>query len=413
MPVNGINDWLDVLIVFLVALLGLMLWLLGTAMVIWFERRLIARMQYRVGPIQVGPWGIFQSFIDGLKFFIKEDMIPEKVDRVVYVIAPLISAVVGMSFMAIIPFGGTMEWFGREVRLQIWDPEVGMLWALAWSSIGVYGIILAGWASNSKYALMGGVRASAQMIAYELAFGLSVCAVFLWNGSMKMSDIVTAQSASLFPGVPVLEWIPAWNVIPMFPAFVLFFTAGLAETGRPPFDLPEAEGELVAGFMTEYTAARFAMFYLAEFMNMITMAAFTVTLFFGGTSGPLTGIGVIDLFLPGIWFFIKILCFLYIFVAFRGSMPRFRYPHLMDLGWKVMLPAGIFWVGATGLIVAMRAGVISGGPGVLDVLPWIGGVIVLVAVAYVVGPFLNDAPPPSEPDDDDETLAVPSAMTGV
>ena len=139
MPVNGINDWLDVLIVFLVALLGLMLWLLGTAMVIWFERRLIARMQYRVGPIQVGPWGIFQSFIDGLKFFIKEDMIPEKVDRVVYVIAPLISAVVGMSFMAIIPFGGTMEWFGREVRLQIWDPEVGMLWALAWSSIGVYG----------------------------------------------------------------------------------------------------------------------------------------------------------------------------------------------------------------------------------------------------------------------------------
>jgi NADH-quinone oxidoreductase subunit H len=343
-------DATDVLIAAVVAVAAFALWVAGTAMLIFAERRVIAKMQTRIGPNRVGPFGLLQTIADGAKLFFKEDIRPRNIDAAVYFAAPGVSAVVAMLMFAVIPFGGAFELQGREVTLQVWDPNIGLLWVFAMSSIGVYGIFLAGWASGSKYPLIGGVRSSAQMVSYELGMSLAFAAVFVYVGSLRVSDIVAAQQGALWGP------IPAWHIIPMLPAFVIFFLVACAETQRPPFDLPEAEGELVAGFHTEYSGAKFAMFFLAEFMNVITFSAVMVTMFFGGPSGPLFGLeGTLPGALLGtLYFVLKVTVFLFVFVWLRGTLPRVRYDRLMDLGWKVLLPIGLLWVMASGFAVVLR-----------------------------------------------------------
>lgn len=341
-------DWLDVLIIVAVAVGAFALWLVGTALLIWGERRVVAKMQSRVGPNRLGPAGLMQTLADGAKLFFKEDIAPANADRWVYLAAPMVSAVVALVTFAVIPYGGTFTIGDRQISLQVWDPDVGLLWVLAMGSIGVYGIVLAGWSSGSKYPLLGGVRSSAQMISYELAMGLAVAAVFIYTGSLRASDIVANQAGTLFGP------IPAWHVIPMAPAFVLFFISAVAETQRPPFDLPEAEGELVGGFNTEYSGAKFAMIFLAEFMNVITMSAVLVTMFLGGPNGPLFGPDIVRAVLPTIYFVVKVCIFLFVFIWLRATLPRLRYDRLMDLGWKVMLPFALLWVMATGFSVVLR-----------------------------------------------------------
>jgi NADH-quinone oxidoreductase subunit H len=344
-------DGIDVLIIVLKAIAAFALWIVATALLIWGERRVVAKMQQRVGPNRLGPGGVFQTVADGAKLFFKEDITPRNIDRAVYIAAPFVSALVAMLTFAVIPFGGNFTIGEREIALQIWDPNIGLLWVLAMSSLGVYGIVLAGWSSGSKYPLLGGVRSSAQMISYELAMGLSLAAVFIHTGTLQSSKIVEAQTGVLF------GFLPAWNLIPMVPAFIIFFVAVVAETQRPPFDLPEAEGELVAGFHTEYSGAKFAMFFLAEFMNVITVSAVTVTAFLGGPSGPVpeSWEGTIWGALLGVLYFIlKVLVFIFVFIWLRATLPRTRYDRLMDLGWKVMLPFALAWVMITALVVLFR-----------------------------------------------------------
>jgi NADH-quinone oxidoreductase subunit H len=352
----------DFLITLATVVAAFALWLISTAVFIWGERRIVSKMQSRIGPNRLGPFGMLQTLADGIKMFFKEDIEPENVDRPVYYIAPAVSAIVAFLTFAVVPFGGTFTVGEREIALQVWDPEIGMLWVLAMSSLGVYGIALGGWSSGSKYPLLGGVRSTAQMVSYELALGLGMAAVFVWNGTLQSSQIVEAQRQVLQFG-PVS--LPAWNIVPQLPAFALFFLAAVAEAQRPPFDLPEGEGELVGGFNTEYSGAKFAMFFLAEFMAVITMSAVTVTLFFGGPSGPLRvwlpGAGMRDLegtiwgaLLGVLYFAIKVFVFMFVFVWLRGTLPRLKYDRLMDLGWKVLLPVGLVWVLATATIVVAQ-----------------------------------------------------------
>lgn len=345
-------DAVDVWLTIAVAVGAFALWLIGTALLIWAERRVVAKMQTRVGPNRLGPLGVAQTLADGIKMFFKEDITPRAADRPVYFAAPAVGVLAALLMFAVIPFGGTVEVAGREVALQVWDPEIGLLWVFAMSSLGVYGVVLAGWASGSKYPLLGGVRSSAQMISYELGMSLSFAAVFVYVGSLQVSDIVAAQQGTLATLGPLA--IPAWNVIPMLPAFVIFFVTAVAETQRPPFDLPEGEGELVGGFNTEYTGAKFAMIMLGEFMNVFTFSAVMVTLFFGGPAGPAFGPGWLQAALPTVWFLFKVAGFLFVFVWLRGTLPRFRYDRLMDLGWRVLLPFGLLWVMASGVIVVMQ-----------------------------------------------------------
>jgi NADH-quinone oxidoreductase subunit H len=361
-------DLVDFTITSAVVVTGFALWLLSTAVFIWGERRIVAKMQSRIGPNRLGPFGILQTIADGAKLFFKEDIRPAGIDPVVYFVAPASSAIIALLTIAVIPFGGTFE-IGpvldlplldpidigvREVSLQIWDPEIGMLWILAMGSVAVYGVTLGGWASGSKYSLLGGVRSTAQMISYELAMGLGLASVFVWNGTLQSSAIVEAQSRLLELG-PIS--LPTWNILPQLPAFALFFISAVAEAERPPFDLPEGEGELVGGFNTEYSGAKFAMFFLAEFMGVITMSAITVTLFLGGPAGPLFGLdGTLAGALLGLLYFaMKTFAFMFVFVWLRGTLPRLKYDRLMDMGWKVLLPIGLVWVMATaGIVIAQE-----------------------------------------------------------
>jgi NADH-quinone oxidoreductase subunit H len=414
-------DGIDLLIVILVTVGAFALWLVGTALTIWGERRIVARMQSRPGPNRLGPFGILQTLADGAKLFFKEDITPRAIDRVTYFAAPAASAVVAIMTFAVVPYGGTFTVGERTVTLQVWDPDIGLLWILAMSSIGVYGIVLGGWASGSKYPLLGGVRSSAQMVSYELAMGLGLAAVFVYTGSLRASDVVANQAVPLLTLGPLS--IPAWHIVPMAPAFVLFFLSAVAETQRPPFDLPEAEGELVAGFHTEYSGAKFAMFFLAEFMNMLTMSAVTVTLFFGGPSGPLFGPAWLQAILPTVYFVAKVFVFVFIFVWLRGTLPRLRYDRLMDLGWKVLLPLGLIWVLATGFSVVLRE---SADQGTVLRMAAIG--IAVAIVLYLVAPLFSRSEPagdaggdggggatelegPGAPDDDAEGLADDEEVT--
>jgi NADH-quinone oxidoreductase subunit H len=343
----GDVDFGDVIFALVKVLLVFVLLLVSVILMIWFERKVVADMQNRLGPNRAGPWGLLQTLADGMKLVFKEDLIPDRADRIVFKLAPVLAVAPAFLTFAIVPIGGdfgngndgAVTLFGRETYLQVADPPVGLLWFLAMSSIAVYGIMLAGWSSGSKYPLLGSVRASAQMVSYEAALGLSAAVVFLESGSLSTHDIVSSQ------------WHWDWNLwVTGFIPFIIFLIAGTAELNRPPFDLVEAEQELVGGFHTEYSAMRFGMFYVSEFMNVITMSAIIVTLFFGGPSGPMFGPDLLQAFLPTVWFFVKVVSFLFMFVAIRNSFPRFRYDQLMDLGWKVLIPLALFWFVLLGAI---------------------------------------------------------------
>lgn len=327
------------------------IFLLTTALLIWGERRVVALMQSRRGPNRVGPLGIGQTLVDGVKMFFKEDPTPSMVDRVIYTTAPLVSVIVSFMVVAVIPVGGTVTMFGETFALQVADLDHGVLWLLGMGSLHVYAVFLAGWSSQSAYPLMGGVRATAQMISYEIAQGLAVASVIIYAGSMRISDIVAIQATEpgLFPGAP------NWFFLPLLPAFVVFLIGMVAETQRPPFDLPEAEGELVAGFMTEYSGMRFGMFMLAEFMGVVIQSAIVVTLFFGGPAGPTFGLpSAIAWIMPLFWFAVKLLVFIFFFILLRASQPRMRYDKLMDLGWKVLIPIGLVWTMITAALVLLN-----------------------------------------------------------
>ena len=336
----------EFLVVLIKVLVVFVVGLVGTMLMVWFERKVIAFMQNRVGPDKAGPKGLLQTLADGIKLFFKEDLVPERSDRFVFKLAPYLAFVPAFLVWAVIPLGGdfsggkdgTVVILGQETKLQLADPPVGVLLLLALSGVAVYGIMLAGWSSGSKYPLLGSVRASAQMVSYEAALGLSLATVILVAGTLSTSGIVAAQSS-------LVDWhVVATGVVP----FVIFLIAATAELNRPPFDLVEAEQELVGGFNTEYSSIRFALFFLAEFMNTITMSGVIVTLFFGGPQpvpmfgndnvlsflGPLSGT---------VWLLLKVLVFLYVYVWFRATLPRLRYDQLMNLGWKLMIPLALGW----------------------------------------------------------------------
>jgi NADH-quinone oxidoreductase subunit H len=335
---NGTN-WIVLLIVFIKVLVVFGALMVAVMLMIWFERKVISDMQSRIGPNRAGPFGIAQTMADGIKLFFKEDLIPEQADRFVFKLAPYLTIIPAFLSFAIVPIGGEVTIAGRTFELQLADPPMGILFLLAMSAIAVYGIMLAGWSSGSKYPLLGSVRASAQMISYEAALGLSVVVVVLITGALSTRTIVDAQATHFWQ----------WNVIGLgVVPFVIFFVAVVAETNRPPFDLVEAESELVGGFHTEYSSIRFALFFLAEFMNTITMSAITVTLFFGGPDGPIPHIPHTQWLWPILWFLGKTIVFLFIFVWLRAALPRLRYDQLMDLGWKRLIPLSLGWL----LIVA-------------------------------------------------------------
>ncbi len=322
--------------------------MLGVLVMIYAERRVSAFMQDRVGPNRVGPKGVLQPLADGIKFLMKEDLVPERVDKPIFILAPAILLIPALMTFAVIPFGSSINLFGREIALQVADVNVGILYVLALTSISVYGIVLAGWSSNNKYSLLGGLRSSAQLISYELAMGLAVVSIIILAGSLRLNDIITAQQGSLF----------SWNIFRQPLAFLIFLIAVYAETNRLPFDLSESEQELVGGYHTEYSSMKFAMFFMAEYANMITAAALTVTLFFGGWDVPLLDEGSLGLFgalLSVLSFILKMAFFLFLFIWVRWTFPRFRYDQLMRLGWKVMLPLALFNIFLTGGYLTIKA----------------------------------------------------------
>jgi NADH-quinone oxidoreductase subunit H len=349
--------WTPLIIVLVKVLIVFVLGLVATMLMVWFERKTIAGMQNRVGPNKAGPWGLLQTLADGIKLFFKEDLLPERSDRFVFRLAPYLSLVPAFLAFAVIPLGGDyrngnggmVTLFGEQTRLQLADPPVGVLFALVVSSIAVYGIMLAGWSSGSKYPLLGSVRASAQMVSYEAALGLSIGAVLIVSGTLSTAGIVDMQSS-----------IGNWNIVATgFVPFVIFLIAATAELNRAPFDLVEAEQELVGGFNTEYSSIRFALFFLAEFMNVITMSALIVTLFFGGPQPIAIGNTVLDIpLIPNalegtVWLMLKVVAFLYFYVWLHATLPRFRYDQLMNLGWKILIPAALGWFI---LLAAQRVG---------------------------------------------------------
>ncbi len=318
---------------------------LAVAALTLFERKIIAYMQVRLGPMRVGPWGLLQPIADPIKLLLKEDIIPAGADRWIFVLAPVISVISAFIVFAVIPFGPEINIFGKAIPLWITDLNIGALYVLSISSVGVLGIILAGWASNSKYPLLGALRSAAQMVSYEVAMGFSIIGVLMLAGSLSLVNIVKAQQSS---GV--------WYVFYQPVAFLLFFICGVAETNRAPFDLPEAESELVAGFHTEYSGFRFSLFFLAEYANMITVSAMAVTLFLGGWLRPFPNVpwlGFLDIIPPLFWFIFKIIVFMYFYFWFRASWPRYRYDQLMKLGWQRLLPLAMANVIVTAILVVL------------------------------------------------------------
>jgi NADH-quinone oxidoreductase subunit H len=307
-----------------------------TLFTIWWERRVVARMQHRIGPNRVGPFGLLQSLADGIKLALKEDIIPKAADRVVFILAPIVATIPAFMAFAVIPFGPTVSIAGHQTNLQLTDLPVAVLYILAVASVGIYGIVLAGWSSGSTYPLLGGLRSSAQMISYEVAMGLAFVGVFLYAGSMSTSQIVAAQDQ-------------LWYAVLLAPSFIIYVVSMVGETNRAPFDLPEAEGELVGGFHTEYSSLKFALFFLAEYVNMVTVSALATTLFLGGWQAPWPLGGPIwqganEGWWPMLWFVGKLLAFLFFFIWLRGTLPRLRYDQFMRLGWKVLIPAALAWL---------------------------------------------------------------------
>jgi NADH-quinone oxidoreductase subunit H len=348
---------------------------------IWFERRVVARMQHRVGPNVHGPFGLLQSLADGVKLALKEDVVVKAADKVVYVLAPILATIPAFLAWAVIPFGPEVSLFGTRTPLQLTDLPVAVLYVLAVTSIGVYGIVLAGWSSGSIYALLGGLRSSAQVISYEVAMGLSFVSVFMYAGSMSTSEIVAAQT-------------DLWYFLPLFPSFIIYVIAMVGETNRAPFDLPEAEGELVGGFHTEYSSLKFALFFLAEYVNMVTVSALATTLFLGGWRAPF-GIGTLwaganEGWWPVLWFFGKTLGFIFFFVWLRGTLPRMRYDQFMSFGWKILIPVSLVWIVAVGLIRKLKTEDMLG----QETLVWFAVAAGVVIVATFLVPEKKSAPEP-------------------
>jgi NADH-quinone oxidoreductase subunit H len=316
-----------------------------TLFTIWLERRVVARMQHRIGPNRVGPAGLLQSLADGIKLALKEDIIPKAADKVVFVLAPILSATPAFMAFAVIPFGPEVSVFGEKTPLQLTDLPVAVLYILAVASVGIYGIVLAGWSSGSTYPLLGGLRSSAQMISYEVAMALSFVGVFLYAGTMSTSEIVAAQG-------------DYWYAVLLFPSFAIYVISMVGETNRAPFDLPEAEGELVGGFHTEYSSLKFALFFLAEYINMVTVSALATTLFLGGwrAAWPLSlWEGANQGWWPVLWFTLKVFLFLFVFIWLRGTLPRLRYDQFMRLGWKILIPVALGWLLMVATVRALYA----------------------------------------------------------
>jgi NADH-quinone oxidoreductase subunit H len=368
---------------------------LATLLGVWFERRVVGFMQVRPGPKYVGPFGLLQTLADGLKMAFKEDIMPRAADKVVYFFAPTISVISAVTALSVIPFGPMVSIFGHRTPLQVTDVSVAVLVILAASSMGVYGIVLGGWASGSTYPLLGGLRSSAQMISYEVVMGLSFVAVFMTAGTMSTSGIVAAQAGSN-ASASLGGWhlfAPGWYAILLLPSFVIYFISAVGETNRAPFDLPEAESELVAGFMTEYSSLKFALFMLAEYVNMVTVSAVATTLFLGGWRAPWPisiWSGANSGWLPLLWFLVKVVLLVFVFVWLRGTLPRLRYDQFMRLGWRILLPVNLVWILAlAGIRVlqnednnAVRWGII-------------GGALAVVLLLTLLWPERKAAPAPT------------------
>ena len=312
---------------------------------IWWERRVVARMQHRIGPNVHGPQGLLQSLADGIKLALKEDIIPKAADKVVFILAPIIATIPAFMAFAVIPFGPVVRVPFSDVHtpLQLTDLPVGVLYILAVASVGVYGIVLAGWSSGSTYSLLGALRSSAQVISYEVAMGLALVAVFLYSGSMSTSGIVKAQE-------------DLWFAVILLPSFLIYMIAMVGETNRAPFDLPEAEGELVGGFHTEYSSIKFAFFFLAEYINLVTVSMLATTMFLGGWRAPWPlslWEGSNENYWPFLWFMAKVFIFVFVFIWLRGTLPRLRYDQFMQFGWKMLIPVSLFWIVAVGTIRAI------------------------------------------------------------
>jgi NADH-quinone oxidoreductase subunit H len=348
---------------------------------IWFERRVVARMQHRIGPNVNGPFGLLQSLADGVKLALKEDIIPKAADKVVFILAPVIATVPAFVTFAVIPFGPEVNVPFTDITtpLQLTDMPVAVIFVMAIASIGIYGIVLGGWSSGSTYSLLGGLRSSAQMISYEVAMGLAFVAVFLHAGSMSTSEIVEAQK-------------DVWFAFTLIPSFVIYLIAMVGETNRAPFDLPEAEGELVGGFHTEYSSLKFALFFLAEYINMATVSALAATLFLGGWRAPWP-ISLWDEanqgYWPFIWFMGKVLFFIFLFIWLRGTLPRLRYDQFMAFGWKVLIPISVVWIVA---VAGIRVIDLKGG---FDSRVLIGAAAVLALIALATM-FIPEKKAPEE-----------------
>jgi len=335
---NGVG-WAVLIIVVIKVLVAFAALMGSVILMIWFERKLISDMQSRIGPQRWGPFGLLQTLADGIKLMFKEDLVPDQADRFVFKLAPYLVLIPALLTFAIVPIGGTVTVAGHTFLLQAADPPIGILLLLAMSGISVYGVMLAGWSSGSKYPLLSSVRASAQMISYEAALGMTIVTIVIASGSLSTHDIVAAQAHGLWH----------WNVLRLgIVPFAVFLIAITAELNRPPFDVVEAESELVGGFHTEYSSIRFAIFFLAEFMNVITMSAIMVTLFFGGPAGWVPNIPHLRWVFPIVWFVLKVVAFAFCYVWFRAALPRMRYDQLMSFGWKRLIPLSLGWM----LIVA-------------------------------------------------------------
>jgi NADH-quinone oxidoreductase subunit H len=337
----SITTFIIISIIKSLAVIGVLL--TAVAYSVWLERKVSARIQNRWGPTRVGPFGLLQPLADGVKFIFKEDLTQPHVYKPLYIAAPMISLVFAITSISVIPFGNWVDVGPWGTYLQITDLNIGLLVVLGITSMGVYGVALAGWSSNNKYSLLGGLRASAQMISYEVSLGLALVGVLIIAGSLSLRDIVEAQRHL------------HWNIFFQPVAFFIYLISAYAETNRTPFDLPEAESELVAGYHTEYSAMKFAMFFMAEYANMVTVACLATLMFFGGWLGPVFGPPILQMILPVVWFCLKVFFFMFLYVWVRWTLPRFRYDQLMAFGWKVLLPLAVANIVVTALIVAWRA----------------------------------------------------------
>ncbi|MDR1448648.1 MAG: NADH-quinone oxidoreductase subunit NuoH [Propionibacteriaceae bacterium] len=383
----GADPWWIVLI----KVVGMFVLLLAfTIFNVWFERRVVGKMQHRRGPVMNGPFGLGQALGDGMKCLVKEDFRPHGADKVIFSLAPFISGLAAFTAWSVIPLGGEVEMFGVTTSLQLTDLPMGVLFVLSVASVGIYGIVLAGWSSTSPYSILGGIRSTAQMVSYEVAMGLSLVSVFLWSSSMSTSDIVAAQQLPLRV-LPQLE-IPGWYGLLLLPSFVIYFISIVAETNRAPFDLVECEQELISGYCTDYSGFRYAIYFLAEYINMATVSAMATTLFLGGWHVPwplslieVGGHRLDDGWLGPIWFFAKVLVCIFVFVWLRGTLPRFRYDQFMDLGWRWLIPISLGWI----VLIAFVSVAIEGSWLTAQSTLILAGVLIVILLASV---FLSRKP---------------------